>query len=1032
MSNSGSNNSGNNNSNNGSRPASATGHHPQTHSHSHGGNDRAGAGGGAGGGGTGGGGGYRGGHRRGGSNGDRGGYRNYNNASNSFRGASGGGPAGSQSDAHMNREGRGDSSSARGKWNGSTGKHFNHGMNGHGHFNEQLDRIYFLLMHMVGTKVSVTTKDNAQFEGILHAATANSDFGVVLNMARRIVEGKPAGDVIDSLVIFPKDLIALSCVELEVANEPSNSGGAIKAGGFQTDSSIGSRAGEFGRERELVQWSTDEVDTTQALENPGGLAGEKWDQFATNEKLFGVQTDFQEEMYTTVIDKSDPHYRKKEAEAIRLAKEMESEFGKTDNSHLLEERNMIIPDDDSNEEEKYSAVVRKTDGSSWRVRPASFAVPDSAGSNREALQGGDLLKQKPELVPISTKPDPGFNEGSLSTAPASTKPSALPSSPLVKRSKSPGHTGHQKSTAAPPVTTTVNAMTNKPLISASKSFAVKTGSERKEELLNKLPVKVAVDAVQTRDPVGDTFQKFHMFAERERKQVKRPLRDAMAKPKPEIISELKAFSTSFKLPMPFPSDLKEIIKKSPDEGSAPNADSPKEAASASPVRGSSGKSSNKPSSYSNERSASEVIPPSSTSPVAAMQPASASSSYSSSIPPQNGDKEKSKFKFNLSAVEFTPLGGASPGSQSQSVSRSGSGISAPKGPMRNNSGGYNKGYQKNGNNFQQQFRPPYPGQPQYEENNNFPPPMMDPSQNYFYQIPGAPYNFRPIMTAGRPGFIPQMAQAIMGPNGVQYMVPYPIPPGAIVPQMMGPVPPNMVYGRPPNPQQPPQSGPGNGSAKNGGPPPPTTDPSAQPQTTRVPSPTSTSAPSLPQQQQPLSPHPHQQHPGGQMVPAGYAAASPAQQNRGMPYAQPPPPGPLGAQPILPEMYQAMIGYVPQLHQMAPMPGYYPGHPMSGMVAPMGWTMDPMQLAEMQQHMIAGPHQGMVMHMHPHQQPQEHPASAAAQQGSQIDDGSGGDPEGEGEEQEDEGHGGDANEAEWVASRGGDDDDGEWEDGRENA
>ncbi|KAJ3344612.1 hypothetical protein HDU83_004997 [Entophlyctis luteolus] len=564
-------------------------------------------------------------------------------------------------------------------------------MNGHGHFNEQLDRIYFLLMHMVGTKVSVTTKDNAQFEGILHTATANSDFGVVLKMARQIIDGKPASDARDSLVIFPKDLIALSCVELEVANDPSNAGGSNK------DSSIGSRVGEFGRERELVQWSTDEADTTHTLESSGGLAGEKWDQFATNEKLFGVQTDFQEEMYTTVIDKTDPQFKKKEAEAIRLAKEMESEFGKTDNSHMLEERNLIIPDDGSNEEEKYSSVIRKSEGSSWRARPASFAVPDSTGSKRESANG-ELLKQKPELVPISTKADPVLSEGSLSTAPASTKPSTSPDSPLVKRSKSPGHSAQQKSSAAPTVTTTVNAVSNKPTITAAKSFAVKTGFERKEELLNKLPVKVAVDAVQTRDPVGDTFQKFQMFAERERKQVKRPLRDAMAKPKPEIISELKAFSTSFKLPMPFPSDLKEIIKKSPDESSAQaNADSPKETVGASLVRGNTGKSLNKPASYLNERSASEVVPPLTSSPsAAAVKPTSVTSSNTTSNAPQSADKEKSKFKFNLSAVEFTPLGGASPSSQSQNISRSGSGSSAPKGPVRNNSSGYNKGYQKNG------------------------------------------------------------------------------------------------------------------------------------------------------------------------------------------------------------------------------------------------------------------------------------------------------------------------------------------------
>lgn len=50
---------------------------------------------------------------------------------------------------------------------------------------------------------------------------------------------------------------------------------------------------------------------------------EKWDQFAVNEKKFGVSTDFNEDMYTTVLDKSDPNFIKKEKEAQRIAKEIE-------------------------------------------------------------------------------------------------------------------------------------------------------------------------------------------------------------------------------------------------------------------------------------------------------------------------------------------------------------------------------------------------------------------------------------------------------------------------------------------------------------------------------------------------------------------------------------------------------------------------------------------------------------------------------------------------------------------------------------
>ncbi len=44
----------------------------------------------------------------------------------------------------------------------------------------------------------------------------------------------------------------------------------------------------------------------------------------TNERLFGVGTDFNEEDYTTKLDRSDPSFKDKEAKAIKIAREIES------------------------------------------------------------------------------------------------------------------------------------------------------------------------------------------------------------------------------------------------------------------------------------------------------------------------------------------------------------------------------------------------------------------------------------------------------------------------------------------------------------------------------------------------------------------------------------------------------------------------------------------------------------------------------------------------------------------------------------
>ncbi|MBE3050475.1 hypothetical protein IMZ48_49870 [Candidatus Bathyarchaeota archaeon] len=72
------------------------------------------------------------------------------------------------------------------------------------------------------------------------------------------------------------------------------------------------------------------------MEKPS--TGKGWDQFAANEELFGLQTDYDENMYTTSINKSHPQYRERMAAADRKAREIERSTAAT--SHVAEERVM--------------------------------------------------------------------------------------------------------------------------------------------------------------------------------------------------------------------------------------------------------------------------------------------------------------------------------------------------------------------------------------------------------------------------------------------------------------------------------------------------------------------------------------------------------------------------------------------------------------------------------------------------------------------------------------------------------------------
>jgi len=76
-----------------------------------------------------------------------------------------------------------------------------------------------------------------------------------------------------------------------------------------------------------------------------------WDQFAVNERLFGIKTNYDESFYTTTIDKSHPQYRERMAAAERKAREIERSTAAT--SHVAEERVMdFVGGDDRDEEEK--------------------------------------------------------------------------------------------------------------------------------------------------------------------------------------------------------------------------------------------------------------------------------------------------------------------------------------------------------------------------------------------------------------------------------------------------------------------------------------------------------------------------------------------------------------------------------------------------------------------------------------------------------------------------------------------------------
>ncbi|KAK6911940.1 LsmAD domain [Dillenia turbinata] len=89
-------------------------------------------------------------------------------------------------------------------------------------------------------------------------------------------------------------------------------------------------------ERELERWVPDE-DDPQWPESENIFDGHwnrSWDQFETNEALFGVKSTFNEELYTTKLERG-PHMRGLEEEASRIAREIQGE--ETQDLHIAED-----------------------------------------------------------------------------------------------------------------------------------------------------------------------------------------------------------------------------------------------------------------------------------------------------------------------------------------------------------------------------------------------------------------------------------------------------------------------------------------------------------------------------------------------------------------------------------------------------------------------------------------------------------------------------------------------------------------------
>lgn len=284
---------------------------------------------------------------------------------------------------------------------------------------------------MIGQTVTLTQTNGLVLEGIFHtfAPFENQPADIkniyVIQACRMIAppttESKNVTFENGATVLVPASKVAsvhIKNMRLDAANAAERAvGSANSEDMFQTDSQIsGGKGGSDSLVAAGSEWtSAPGVGVGgDALERPGGSGGAPsssrnnpskgsdsmnwrskkspasggvsgnmdesigdWDQFAANREKFGVNTSFDENLYTTKIDRENiDQARLREAE--RIALEIESQS--TTNIHLAEERNQKLALD-FDEEDLYSGVLDKSGkdkaarDDEARKKAAAAAVP---------------------------------------------------------------------------------------------------------------------------------------------------------------------------------------------------------------------------------------------------------------------------------------------------------------------------------------------------------------------------------------------------------------------------------------------------------------------------------------------------------------------------------------------------------------------------------------------------------------------------------------------------------------------------------
>ena len=436
------------------------------------------------------------------------------------------------------------------------------------------DRVTYLLAKSIGCNAIVTVATGARYSGILTAATTANDIGVVLELAHKYAsapgeedEAELSREKFDKIVFQSKDLVDIAVDSPDLRVQKSAATTASAAVGFKTDTDISGQKGMI-KERELQRWSADENSTLGLSLEESVNSSQPWDQFAVNQNKFGVQSTYDEHLYTTVIDRSHPEFQARSQRAEQIAGEiLKSSYN--GNIHLAEERGVQVDDSGMDEEDKYSGVDRRSSKAEFSAagspvislprNPNKYTPPALRQSAKPhnvhldpAIISSSMVASNGQEVPKAALPDSDASTSHVSGGTSTSISELFNASMGVTEPESGSISATSDSTSSKPTLPSVA------LPASSRNGKL---NAEKDKASTKTPSNT--EGIQ-KGLAGD----FKEFVTTEVEKVQQKKQFLQHKEKSDRIHDFKKFSQGYKIKTPVPIDLVPILGKKPDSVSS--------------------------------------------------------------------------------------------------------------------------------------------------------------------------------------------------------------------------------------------------------------------------------------------------------------------------------------------------------------------------------------------------------------------------------------------------------------------------------